>query len=122
MPTEKKRDILFIQDDNSAFDANTPAFNHFFNNVDKVTTTQEALQLFEANDYDIVLSDLSEQPEEIGVLKQMKDHKTDQIIFAILSPKDTDKLYGIADMGINAFELLPDQFDLALEEIAKFNP
>ncbi len=122
MNREKKRNLLFIQDERSKFDSETKMFNVLFNRVDKVSGKEEALRLFDANDYDIVLSDLSVEPEKVGFLKQMKDLKSEQTIFALVSPKDTDKLYGIADLGINAFELTPEYFDQALEQIAIFDP
>jgi response regulator RpfG family c-di-GMP phosphodiesterase len=122
MNRDKKRNLLFIQDERSKFDAETKMFNELFNRVDKVSGKEEALRLFNANDYDIVLSDLSVEPEGAGLLKQMKDMKSEQTIFALVSPKDTDKLYGIADLGINAFELTPEYFDQALEQIAVFDP
>ncbi len=122
MNRDKKRNLLFIQDERSKFNAETKMFNTLFNRVDKVLGKEEALRLFNANDYDIVLSDLSVEPEGAGLLKQMKDLKSEQIIFALVSPKDTDKLYGIADLGINAFELTPEYFDQALEQIALFDP
>ncbi len=122
MNREKKRNLLFIQDERSKFDSETKMFNALFNRVDKVSGKEEALRLFDANDYDIVLSDLSVEPEKVGLLKQMKDLKSEQTIFALVSPKDTDKLYGIADLGINAFELTPEYFDQALEQIAIFDP
>jgi len=55
-------------------------------------------------------------------MKQLIDLKPEQTIFTLVSPKDTDKLYGIADLGIHAFELEATQFDQALEMIAQFNP
>ncbi len=122
MNRDKKRNLLFIQDERSKFNAETKMFNTLFNRVDKVLGKEEALRLFNANDYDIVLSDLSVEPEGAGLLKQMKDLKSEQIIFALVSPKDTDKLYGIADLGVNAFELTPEYFDQALEQIALFDP
>ncbi len=122
MNRDKKRNLLFIQDERSEFDAETKIFNTLFNRVDKALGKEEALRLFNANDYDIVLSDLSVEPEGAGLLKQMKDLKSEQIIFALVSPKDTDKLYGIADLGVNAFELTPEYFDQALEQIALFDP
>ncbi|UPT78256.1 hypothetical protein MN086_03710 [Sulfurovum sp. XGS-02] len=122
MNRDKKRNLLFIQDERSEFDAETKMFNTLFNRVDKALGKEEALRLFNANDYDIVLSDLSVEPEGAGLLKQMKDLKSEQIIFALVSPKDTDKLYGIADLGVNAFELTPEYFDQALEQIALFDP
>lgn len=122
MSRDQKWNMLFIKDDRSMFDADTKAFDQLFMRVDKVAGREEALNLFEANQYDIVLSDLSVEPEEAAFLKQMKDIKPEQTIFALISPKDTDKLYGIADLGINAFELTPEYFDQALEQIAIFDP
>lgn len=122
MNTDKKWNMLFITDSRSTFDVDTKVLDQFFNKVDKALDKEEALKLFDANKYDIVLSDLSVEPERVGLLKQIKDMKTEQAIFALLLPKDTDKLYGIADLGINAFELTPSQFDQALETIAQFDP
>ena len=122
MNTDKKWNLLFIQDDRSMFDSGTKKFNELFNSVDKVLAKDEALTLFNANQYDIVLGDISVEPEDIGLLKQIKDMKPEQTIFALVSPKDTDKLFGIADLGINAFELTPEYFDQALEQIAIFDP
>lgn len=122
MTAEQKWNLLFIQDERSMFDANTNAFETYFNRVDKASNREEALKLFNENQYDVVLSDLSVEPEGLGFLKQIKDIKSEQCIFALVSPKDTDKLYGIADLGINAFELTPDYFDQALEQIALFDP
>ena len=122
MTTGQKWKLLFIKDERSMFDSDTKAFDQLFNRVDKVIGREEALKLFEANSYDIVLSDLSVEPEEAAFLKQIKDINSKQTIFALVSPKDTDKLYGIADMGINAFELTPEYFDQALEQIAAFDP
>ena len=122
MTIGQKWNILFIKDEKSSFDSETKAFDQLFNRVDKVTGREEALNLFETNQYDIVLSDLSVEPEEVAFLKQLKDKKAKQTIFALVSPKDTDKLYGIADLGINAFELTPEYFDQALEQIAVFDP
>ncbi|WP_373032279.1 response regulator [Sulfurovum sp.] len=122
MSTDKKWNLLFIEDDRSMFDSGTEMFNQLFNKVDKVLGKEEALKLFDSNQYDIVLGDISVEPEGVGLLKQIKDTKPKQAIFALVSPKDTDKLFGIADLGINAFELSPLQFDQALEQIAMFDP
>lgn len=122
MNTNKKWNLLFIGDDKSMFDSDTKIFNQLFNKVDKVLGKEEALTFFDTNQYDIVLGDLSVEPEGVGLLKQIIDTKPKQCIFALLSPKDTDKLFGIADLGINAFELTPEQFDQALEQIAVFDP
>ena len=122
MSINKKWDLLFIKDERSMFDADTKMFLELFNHVDIALGKKEALKLFDAKNYDIVLGDLSVEPESVGFLKQIKDIKPEQVIFALVSPKDTDKLFGIADLGINAFELTPEYFDQALEQIAIFDP
>ena len=122
MNTGKKWNILFIKDDKSMFDSDTNMFHTLFNKVDKVVGRAVALKLFNSNDYDIVIGDISVKPEEVAFMKQLIDLKPEQTIFTLVSPKDTDKLYGIADLGIHAFELEPTQFDQALETIAQFNP
>lgn len=122
MHTENRWTILFIKDDRSLFDSSTKMFDLLFNRVDVVSSKDETLEFFEKEKYDMVIGDLSVEPELLGLLKQLKDLKPEQEIFALVAPKDTDKLYGIADLGINAFELTPMQFDQALEQIAVFDP
>lgn len=118
----KKWNILFIKDAQSTFDISIKIFNTLFNKVDFVQGREEALKFFDTNTYDMVISDLSVDPKELGLLKQLQDIKSEQCIFAFVDPKDTDKLYGIADLGINAFELTSDQLEQALEAISEFDP
>lgn len=122
MNRDKKWNLLFIEDSGSLFDSDSKMFHQLFNKVDKVLSKEETLKLFDLNEYDFVIGDISVVPEGLALLKQLKDKRPKQEIFALVSPKDTDKLYGIADLGINAFELTPMQFDQALETIAQMDP
>ena len=122
MAIDKKYNILFIKDEKSMFDLTTKMFDLLFNRVDMSLSREKSLELFNNNQYDVVIGDISVKPEEVAFLKQIKDIKPEQTIFALVSPEDTDKLYSIADLGINAFELTPTQFDQALEAISEFNP
>lgn len=122
MKTDKKWNLLFISDEKSIFDLETKKFRELFESVDIVNDKESALTAFMANKYDIVLSDLSVEPEKVTLLKQMKDLDSNKALFALVSEKDSDKLFSIADLGINAFELIPEQFEQALEAIAEFNP
>jgi len=117
-----KWNILLIKDVESMFNYNIQVLEKLFNSIDIVLGREEALEYFNKFTYDIVISDLSVKPEEVAFLKQIQDIKPKQSLFAMVSPKDTDKLYGIADMGINAFELMPEQLDQALEQISLFDP
>jgi DNA-binding NtrC family response regulator len=114
--------ILYINDERSSFNENSSKFEECFTHTIVVNSNEEALKQLEINTFDIILSDLSVEPEKAGILKKIIDENMKQIIFALVDPKDTKKLYGIADMGVNAFELTPDQFDQALEMISQFDP
>lgn len=122
MTTINKYNVLFIQDNNSLLNLKSELFNQLFNKVDFTLEKEEALELFHTNKYDIIIGDITVEPKGVGLLKQIRDQKTEQIIFALVSPKDSEKLYKIADLNIHAFELIPEYFDLALEEISKFDP
>jgi DNA-binding NarL/FixJ family response regulator len=114
--------MLYIKDSRSKFDSQSEMFNIMYDVVDMCETKEEALALYKKNSYDVVLGDLSVEPQKAGMYKQIKDINNNQIVFVLVDPKDTKKLYGIADMGINAFELTPDQFDQALKLIGTFDP
>jgi len=122
MSTNKKWNVLFIAEDKSMFDSNTQMFDQLFSKIDKVPDTEEALELIDNNHYDILICDLSvEFLDRIRLLKVIKNRKPELALFALVTEKDSDKIFGIADQGIHVFELSPTQFDLALEEISKFN-
>jgi len=119
---EKKYNLLFITDKRSKFDSNTLKLEECFTEVTKVQTNDKVLELLEKNTYGVILHDLSIEPQKAGILKKIIDENKEQIIFALMDPKDAKKLFGLADLGINAIELIPKQFDQALELIATFDP
>lgn len=120
--TKTKRNLLLITDQQSRFDANLPTEVGLFDKVGVMYPDEGGIDRINTALYDIVIGDLSVDPEQVGFLKKIKDETENIIIFAMVDPKDTEKLYKIADMGINAFELLPEQFEMALGEIARFYP
>ena len=120
MSAEKKKSVLFIKDKRSSFDAESKKFDELFEKVDIALANEEAMVLIYRNKYDIIIGDLSVATEGVAALKQMKEMRKESAIFALVSSKDSDKLYKISELGINAFELTPEQFDLALETIADF--
>lgn len=122
MDTNKKWNILFVEDEKSEFDLNTNKFEQLFNKVDRALGRDDTLKLFNNNEYDMVVGDLSKNPENIAFMKQVQDIKPSQSIFVFVDESDEDKVYGFADLNINAFIISADQFEAALEELAKFDP
>ena len=122
MLASKKWNVLFIEDKTSVFNSNTETFNELFNKVDKVQDSEKALELIDSKHYDILICDLSlEFVDRIKILKLMKHRKPKIAYFALVTENNSDKIFGVADQGIHVFELEPSQFDLALEEISRFN-
>ena len=122
MSAETKKRVLFIKDRNSSMDAETKKFDELFEQVDIAFSGEEAVPMLYRTKYDIVIGDLSVETHGLATLKQINEMRKETVVFALVSPKDSEKLYKISELGINAFELLPEQFDLALETIADFSP
>jgi len=117
----KKWSVLFIKDEASQLIPKKELCDSLFDNFD-ITSQDEALDYLENENYDMIVSDLTIDASKIGFLKKIKDKKLSSALFAMVSPKDSNKLYSIADLGINAFELTPDQLDQALEALSNFDP
>lgn len=120
MSKDKKKSILFIQEENSDFDYNSPKFDELFESVDMVLGEQKALKLIHKNSYDVVINDMSVAPEDgITFMKQLKEFKVDQEIVTLMLEQDEDKLGDLMENGIHTFILTPEQLDAALEAIAE---
>lgn len=123
MDNSQKWNILFIKQNNSAFQSSSNEFEKFFTKVERVKNLDEAQEALERNQYDILVNDMSDALVEGLILhKKVKEKHPNLCQFALVLPKDADKLFAIADLGVNAFEITPEQFELAMQEIAKFNP
>jgi len=122
MDTVQKKDLLFVEDPKSSFNASAGVIEEFFNKVDKVSYYDEALHLFDNNSYDIVLYDISMHPEKIKFIKQIQAKKSMQPIFTLLLNTAEDLAFGLSQLGVNVVVINPSQFDEALQNIATFNP
>lgn len=122
MNKSKQWNVLYIADEKSMFASSSPMFDELFNKVDTVLNGEESLNLIDSNHYDILICDISEEfLDGIRLLKLIKHRKPKIALFALVTEKDSDRIFGVADQGIHVFELAPEQFDLALEEISRFN-
>ncbi len=115
-----KMNILFIKDEKTEFDSGSKMFTELFNKVDIAPDKHKALKLIFANDYDIIINDMSTNPiDGISFMKQIKDFKPKQNIVALAAPKDEDKIGGLIETGIHIFVLTSADLDQALEAIAQ---
>lgn len=123
MSQDKKWNILYIKDEKTMLDSGSKMFSELFNKADIAADRHKALKLIFANEYDIIINDISTDPiNGTMFIKQIKQMKPEQVQVALVSASDEEKIGGLIDMGVNSFLLLPEQLDLALEAIADMNP
>lgn len=114
-----KKNILFIQTQQSRFDYKTPLFTSAFETVTFAADDQKALKLIYNKSYDLIVKDMSFDVEEgITFVKQIKELKSDSQIYTLVETNDEDKIGGLIDAGIHTFVLTPEQFEQALETLA----
>ncbi|HFS82721.1 MAG TPA: hypothetical protein ENK71_02020, partial [Epsilonproteobacteria bacterium] len=70
-----KKNVLYIKEERSAFDPYSPMFAMLFNKVDRAAGKEKALELFGKSKYDVIIADLSVEPERAGFLKEMEDQR-----------------------------------------------
>ena len=119
----KKWNILFVKDDQTALHVNEQILSQYFNKIAIAADRHKALKLIYANNYDIVINDITTDPLEGTVfIKQTKTMKPEQVQVALVLASDEEKIGGLIDSGINTFLLEPEQLEQALEAISDMNP
>jgi len=123
MSNEKKMNLVFIKDENSAFDVNTQMSKDLFDKVEVLSDENKALKFISQKPYQIVINDVSVHPiDGITFVKQIKELKPELIVAAFVAPQDEDKIGGLIESGVHSFVLEPEQLDQALEVIAQMKP
>ncbi len=118
----KKLNVLFIKDENSMLETNAKAFTELFNKVEIAPDKHKALKLIYANEYDIIIHDITTDPiYGTTFTKQIKDMKPKQVQVALVAAKDEENIGGLIDFGVHTFLLTPEQLDQALEVISQMD-
>jgi DNA-binding response OmpR family regulator len=120
MSTIKKRDILFIKDENSEFDTNSSKFGELFNRADIALDKHKALKLIYANDYDMLIHDITvDYTDGFTFVKQIQQMKPTTAIFAFVAPKDEPLLGELMELNVDAYLLNPEDLTPALEHLSE---
>ena len=123
MNNNKKLDIVFVKDDNSMFDLGSDRFTELFHKVDFAQDKRKALKLIYANDYDVLIHDVSvDYTNGATFINQIKQMKPTATIIALMSPKDESNVGEMIELGVDAFLLNPTDLDYALEAISHREP
>jgi len=118
--SQKKKNILFIEEKDSLLDMSSPLFKTHFESVERVMGEQRALKLIHNKSYDLIVNDISVEVDEgVRFMKQIKEFRPAQQIVTLVALSDEEKIGDLMENGIHAFVLMPEQFDQALETIAQ---
>ena len=118
----KKYNVLFVKDKKSTLDADSKLFNELFDTADKALNEEEALNLINANKYDILINDsIMDFLTGTAFVKHVKEMKSEQEVVLLVSPDNEGNLAEMVDLGIHVFLLTSPDFDQALEVISKMD-
>ncbi|MFA6196454.1 MAG: response regulator [Sulfurimonas sp.] len=108
----KKLNLLFLED-NEEFAKNTIEFlNIYFKNVFHSTTLKKALELFNDNKIDIIISDIKvEDGNGLFFIKSVRQINNEIPIVILSAHKDEDFLFKAIPLNISAYELKPLSYD-----------
>ncbi|MBV5278652.1 MAG: PAS domain S-box protein, partial [Campylobacteraceae bacterium] len=100
--------VLIVEDSSVARKVLLDAMSKYTDNLQIAHDGQEGLQLFRANKYDLILTDI-EMPnlDGIGMVKAIREENILLPIIAISSSDKNDRLIELINTGITAFILKP---------------
>lgn len=98
------KSILIVEDDSTARIYIERIFSKLFAKTDAACNGAEALKLYQENQYDIVLTDIT-MPimDGIELASKIRLLNTDQKIIVLSAHKENDKLLRLINIGITAF-------------------
>ncbi|MCX6051747.1 MAG: response regulator [Campylobacterales bacterium] len=112
----KKLNLLFLED-NEEFARNIIEFlNIYFKEVFHSTTIKKALELFNDNKIDIIISDIKvEDGNGLVFIKSVRQINNEIPIVILSAHKDEDFLFKAIPLNIFAYELKPLRYDKFIE-------
>ena len=122
MSITKKWNIIFIKAEDSKFNTESKKFQELFIKADFAIDENKALKLIYANNYDIIIHDISvDFINRSTFVEQIKQMKPRAASFAFVAPDDESKMGNLIELGIHAFVLNPEDLEPALEAIAEMD-
>jgi diguanylate cyclase (GGDEF)-like protein len=110
--------VLYVEDEEDIRIEMTKMLNQLFNKVETAANGLEALQMYEKNKYDLIITDLK-MPYMDGVElchSIIKDNRN-QLILLISAYKESDELLELINIGVSGFLLKPINMDALLHKL-----
>ncbi|MDA7817845.1 EAL domain-containing protein [Sulfurimonas sp.] len=112
--------LLYVEDDPNAFTTTLNLLNNFFENIVTAVDGEDALEKFNAEKFDLILSDIS-MPNLNGIDMLKKIRETDKDIAVIFLSAHSDSKYFLdaIDLNIDSYITKPIKHDQVLNALYK---
>lgn len=112
--------ILLVEDDEMLLKQLDMFVSKFFGSTTLASDGQEALQLYEQKQYDLILTDLSmPNMDGIELVKKVKSINAFQHIVLVSAYSEDNKLLDLINMGVNGYIRKPLEMELVLKQLLK---
>lgn len=110
--------ILFVEDEETIRQEVQKMLLKLFNRVDIAVNGAEALEMFNNNDYDLVITDL-QMPVMNGIelIKEISQKNKEQTVILLSAHKDLDDILTLINIGIVGFLTKPIDMNMMLERL-----
>jgi diguanylate cyclase (GGDEF)-like protein len=110
--------ILYVEDEENIRNQISKMMSQLFNNVDVASNGVEALEMYKARSYDLVITDLKmPYMDGIELCENIISINKDQLIILISAHKEIDELLKLINLGVAGFLLKPIDIDVMLHKL-----
>lgn len=110
--------VLYVEDEENIRNQISKMMSQLFNNVDVASNGVEALEMYKARSYDLVITDLKmPYMDGIELCENIISINKDQLIILISAHKEIDELLKLINLGIAGFLLKPIDIDVMLHKL-----
>ncbi len=112
--------LLFAEDHKELRESTTEILKNFFNSVDAVDDGDKALELYQQNEYDIVLTDIRmPNMDGIELTKKIYEINPQQSIIILSAHDESKHLIPLINLGVSQFIKKPIDYQELIEALVK---
>ena len=112
--------LLFAEDHKELRESTTEILKNFFNSVDAVDDGDKALELYQQNEYDIILTDIRmPNMDGIELTKKIYEINPQQSIIILSAHDESKHLIPLINLGVSQFIKKPIDYQELIEALVK---
>lgn len=117
-----KLTLLYVEDDEVLRKSSLKLFRNIFKKVDFAVNGVEALEYYEKNSYDVIITDI-EMPglDGLQMAEKIKEKNEEQVIIAFSAYSDSQKLFQAIEIGLDGYIIKPFDINRFYKVLKKVN-